>query len=176
MIEKNHLKRIISPYVILLISIMSIITIFCISDALIHDGISNRHGRWGSNAFILLILWPLVGIKIMLDRAYRISYDDEAVYQQFGFAGWLRLKPEQVMRYEDIETIWGDPGKILNLGIMPFEFIRLIRKNWDGEELFMLHPFYLRKKDIENLLCFIYEKRPDAYHENVIRYLKICNS
>lgn len=135
-------------------------------------GFSLKDGLWEGLLLTVAILLPPLYLQIRMARGNLISYDDEAVYYRPDGTNWkLQYKPEKVMTYDDIDVVCGDPGKIINFGIMPFEFVRLYRKNWDGEELFMISPFYLFHDEMKELIWFIYNKRPDAFAQDVIDYL-----
>lgn len=130
------------------------------------------HGFWEVMITSTVLVFSVLYLQIRMAKGNLISYDDEAVYYRPDGMNWMfEYKPEKVMRYDDIDIVCGDPGKIINFGIMPFEFIRLCRKNWDGEELFMISPFFLFHDEMKELIWFIYEKKPDAFSQEVIDYL-----
>ena len=121
---------------------------------------------------IMAIFLPPIAFLFLSDKGYRISYDDEAVYlRPDGLTLRLSFHPERVMRYDDIDVVAGDPGKLINFGIMPFEFIRLYRKNWDGAELFMISPFFLHHDEMKALIQLIHDKRPETFSQDVLDYL-----
>jgi hypothetical protein len=170
--ERIYLRQKIAFNVGLIVTFFVTIFVFFVVLAIFKDGFTNQHGIWGAVAFIVFLFFPACGYLVYADKGYRISYDDDAVYHRpDGLTLKLTYQAEQIMRYEDIDVICGDPGRLINFGIMPFEFIRLCRKGWDGEELFIITPFLLYHEEMKELIWFLYEKRPDAFTQDVIDYL-----
>ena len=121
---------------------------------------------------LIFFLGPILAFKLLLDRGYKVSYDDRAVYQRpLGVTRRLGFLPEQMIAYQDIGSIQGDPGRMIQFGIMPFSYVRVYRRGWDGEELFWLSPFCLDRRELKALLWFIHAKRPDAFSQEVIDYM-----
>jgi hypothetical protein len=125
---------------------------------------------------VLLLLTPL-SYLIFTARGYRLSYDDEAVYMRpQGFNWKLRYYPEISMRYDEIKQMggeWGDMGfRAAGGGLaMPFRFIKLYRKSAKDEEEFVLDPIDTIHEEMQDLVRFILEKRPDLATNGVTDYL-----
>jgi hypothetical protein len=108
-------------------------------------------------------------LQIYINKGYRASYDDEAIYLRPDGVNWrLQYKPENVMRYADIAELYADGG---NMGLQPFEFIEIQRKGWDGEERFFLSRVYLRENQLKELLRFAYTKIPNKFTQDIIDYM-----
>ena len=108
-------------------------------------------------------------LQIYINKGYRVSYDDEALYLRPDGVGWnLRYKPERVMRYDEICELYASSG---NMGLSPFEFIEVQRIGWDGEERFFLSRIFLRENQLKECLRFVYSKIPDKFPQDVIDYM-----
>jgi hypothetical protein len=111
-------------------------------------------------------------------RGYRLSFDDQAVYRRpIGLTWSLHYKPEVAMRYDEIAKMvgaWGDNGfRESGAGLfMPFRYIRLYRKNWDGEEFFELDTIFTIHEELQMLVRHILKMRPDLATEIITNYLE----
>jgi len=167
-----YLQQKMATNVVIILAIIALLSLFSLFFAIRNDGFSNESNLWGLVAAIVVIAWPMTAYLVYADKGYRISYDDEAVYHRpHGLTLKLGYPVEQMLRYEDIDVVFGDPGRMINFGIMPFEFVRLYRKDWDGEELFMISPFFLHHAEMKELIECIYKKCPDSFAQDVIDYL-----
>jgi hypothetical protein len=170
--ERIYLRQKMAFNVGLIVTFGTAIFVFGIVVVIFKEGFTNQNGGWGFLLKSIILLGPACAYLVYADKGYRISYDDGAIYHRpHGITLKLTYPAEQTLRYEDIEVICGDPGRMINLGIMPFEFIRLYRKDWDGDELFMISPFFLHHEEMKELIWFLYKKRPDAFAQDVIDYL-----
>jgi hypothetical protein len=117
---------------------------------------------------ILFISIP-TALQIYINKGYRVSYDDEALYlRPDGTNWWLQYKPENIMRYADIGELYADGG---NMNLKPFEFIELQRKGWDGQERFFLSRIFLRESQLKELLRFMHGKIPNKFPQDIIDYM-----
>jgi hypothetical protein len=108
-------------------------------------------------------------LQIYINKGYRVSYDDEALYLRPDGIGWnLRYKPDRVMRYDEIGELYASSG---NMGLSPFEFIEVQRIGWDGEERFFLSRVFLRENQLKECLRFVYSKIPHKFPQDVIDYM-----
>ena len=170
--DRMYLRQKMAANVKIIVFVMIFAFFFSAFVAITKDGFSNQHNLWGGVLMALLIGGPASAYLIYSDKGYRISYDDDAVYHRpHGLTLKLGYPPERAMRYADIDVVAGDPGRIINFGIMPFEFIRLYRKNWDGAELFMVSPFFLHHDEMKALIQLIHDKRPETFSQDVLDYL-----
>jgi hypothetical protein len=170
--SRVYLRQKMAANVKIFVGVMFIGFIFILFSTLYNDGFSNSRGLWSGVFAYAVVETPISICLIYADKGYRVSYDDKAIYQRpHGLTLKLGFQPEQMMRYDDIELVYGDPGRLINFGIMPFEFIRLIRKDGDHNELFMISPFFLYHEEMKALIWKIHEKRPDAFAQEVIDYL-----
>lgn len=107
--------------------------------------------------------------QIYINKGYRASYDEVALYLRPDGIGWnLRYKADTVMRYDAIGEIYADAG---NMKLTPFEFIEIQRKGWDGEERFFLSRVFLRENQLKELLRFMYDKIPEKFPQDIIDYM-----
>ncbi len=137
-------------------------------------GIVNPTGRnmiefW--KFYIMLVAGAtfFTALQIYLNKGYRVSYDEEAVYLRPDGTNWrLQYKPERIMRYADIGELYADSG---NMNLSPFEFIEIQRKGWDGEERFFLSRIFLRENQLKECLRFMHGKIPHKFPQDVIDYM-----
>ncbi|WP_395335392.1 hypothetical protein WBP06_26035 [Novosphingobium sp. BL-8H] len=166
--ERKYLHWVVPLNLLPIVFVWPAVSIFAFINAINKDGWSLRGELWNFTYISIFggafFLFPLLSSA----RIYRVSYDGDAVYQR-GARDFER-SITKVMRYEDIYSIVGDPGRGLNFG-KPFEFVRIYRKDWDGQELFMLSPNYLHQRELKFLLRFIFQKRPDAFSQEIIDYM-----
>ena len=130
-------------------------------------------GDWYFSLIFLIgfsaVLAIPTALQIYINKGYRVSYDDEALYLRPDGVGWnLRYKPERVMRYDEIGELYASTG---NMGLSPFEFIEVQRIGWDGEERFFLSRIFLRENQLKECLRFVYSKIPDKFPQDVIDYM-----
>lgn len=117
--------------------------------------------------YIMTIL--LTSFQIFINKGYRISYDEDAVYQRPDGVTWtIKYRPENIMRYEDIEIAYGERGRA---NVLPFEFVQLCRKGWNGTELFMISRTFLAEQDVREMIQVIYQKVPSVVSSEIIDYL-----
>lgn len=78
------------------------------------------------------------------------------------------------MHFDDIDIVdlkaLSDLGNIANARLNP-SVIVLYRKGWDGDEIFALDPRRTNLKQFKELVQRIYERQPDTFTENALRYL-----
>lgn len=167
-----YLRQKMAMNIVLFVGMMVFVFIGFLIAPITVDNFDFDFNYWAIWLMLIFFAAPLTAYLIYADKGYQVSYDDDAVYQRpHGITRKLGYPPEQKLRYADIDTVCGDPGKMINFGIMPFEFIRLYRKHWDGVELFMISPFFLHHEEMKELIAFLYKKRPDAFAQDVIDYL-----
>ena len=121
--------------------------------------------------YLLMVAFFAVptALQIYINKGYRVSYDEEAVYLRPDGTNWrLQYKPERIMRYADIGELYADSG---NMNLSPFEFIEIQRKGWDGEERFFLSRIFLRENQLKELLRFMHGKIPNKFPQDVIDYM-----
>ena len=170
--DRMYLRQKMAANVKIFVLVYSVIFAISLYDIIYILNSSNNNDLLSISVIMIAIGIPIVWYLIYSDKGYRISYDDEAVYHRsHGLTLKLGYPPERAMRYADIDVVAGDPGRIINFGIMPFEFIRLYRKNWDGEELFMISPFFLHHDEMKALIQLIHDKRPETFAQEVLDYL-----
>jgi hypothetical protein len=127
--------------------------------------------------FFLLPIYLLIvaifaiptAIQIYINKGYRVSYDDEALYLRPDGVSWnLRYKADRIMRYDEIGELYASGG---NMDLSPFEFIEVQRVGWDGEERFFLSRIFLRENQLKECLRFVYSKIPEKFPQDVIDYM-----
>lgn len=124
-----------------------------------------------------MILSLPVLFLILNARGYRLSYDANAIYMRPQGISWkLRYHREVSMRYNEIEKMqgeWGGLGYKESGGglFTPFRYIRLYRINGDDKEEFVIDPFDLIHEDMQSLVRYILEKRPDLETKKITDYL-----
>jgi hypothetical protein len=78
------------------------------------------------------------------------------------------------MRFDDIDAVdlkaLSDLGNVANARLNP-SVIVLYRKGWNGDEIFALDPRRTNLKQFRELVQRIYERRPETFTENALRYL-----
>ncbi len=121
--------------------------------------------------YLFMILFFLIptALQIYINKGYRVSYDDEALYLRPDGTNWrLQYKADRIMRYADIGELYADGG---NMNLSPFEFIEIQRKGWDGQERFFLSRVFLRENQLKELLRFMHGKIPHKFSQDVIDYM-----
>ena len=122
--------------------------------------------------FIIIVISGLTfftALQIYINKGYRVSYDDDAVYLRPDGTNWrLQYKADRIMRYADIGELYADGG---NMNLSPFEFIEIQRKGWDGQERFFLSRIFLRENQLKELLRFMHGKIPHKFSQDVIDYM-----
>ncbi len=125
---------------------------------------------------IILVFFAMVAflsiptaLQIYINKGYRVSFDDDAIYLRPDGIGWnFQYKPDRIMRYQEIGELYASGG---NMNLSPFEFIEIQRVGWDGEERFFLSRIFLRENQLKELLQFTYTKIPDKFPQDVIDYM-----
>jgi hypothetical protein len=148
------------------------IIIFLLGIAIL--GVVNPTGRnmlefWKFYLILFIGVAFFTALQIYINKGYRVSYDDEALYLRPDGTNWrLQYKAEFVMRYADIGELYTDGG---NMNLSPFEFIAIQRKGWDGEERFFLSRIFLRENQLKQCLRFIHSKIPSKFPQDIIDYM-----
>ncbi len=118
---------------------------------------------------LLAFLFSLTAFQIYINKGYRVSFDDDAIYLRPDGIGWnFQYKPNRIMRYDEVGELYASGG---NMNLSPFEFIEIQRVGWDGEERFFLSRIFLRENQLKELLQFTYTKIPDKFPQDVIDYM-----
>jgi hypothetical protein len=118
-----------------------------------------------------LIIFLIASFQVLMNKGYRLSYDDKAVYfRPDGFNWQLRYRDEWILRYVDIDKIIAEQGQA---NIQPFEYIALWRATWDGKEEIFVSRMFLREPEIREFLRFLYTKCADKFPDDVIEYMNI---
>jgi hypothetical protein len=138
-------------------------------------GIINRlNVKWNFEDVRVIIIAAtslilLTALQIYINKGYRVSFDDDAIYLRPDGIGWnFQYKPDRIMRYDEIGELYASGG---NGNMSPFEFIEIQRIGWDGEERFFLSRIFLRENQLKELLHFVYTKIPDKFPQDVIDYM-----
>lgn len=136
-------------------------------------------------ALELYLAWALLALPlwfiIHLDRGYRIAFDDEAIYtRQHGVRWNLQRYPFIRIPFDEIALVRGEwdrmrpyKGKLIPAKyVMPFQFVRVYRADWDGRELFPLVGGELRDDEFKDLLQLVDAKAPGTLSEEVRQYME----
>jgi hypothetical protein len=121
--------------------------------------------------YILGVLFAafLMYFQSYMNKGYRVSYDDEAVYLRPDGVTWrLGYRAETAMRYDDISEIVPEYG---HADMRPFEFVNFWRKDWDGKEQFFVSRMYLKDSELREFFRFLYTKCPDKFPEGLVEYM-----
>lgn len=106
-----------------------------------------------------------------MNKGYRISYDDEAVYLRPDGVTWtLGYRAETAMRYDDISEIVPEYG---HADMRPFEFVNFWRKDCDGKERFFVSRMFLKDPEVREFFRFLYTKCPENFPESLSEYMNV---
>jgi hypothetical protein len=128
-------------------------------------------GMWDAGKGILSIFGPIIIFQIWLNKWYKISYDDDALYMGGREWQWRKLRfvrVENRLAYEDIAEIATTPGEA---NVQPFEYILFRREGGEWEEQFFVSRIYLLDDEIRELLQFMYTKCPEKYPQELIDFM-----
>lgn len=119
----------------------------------------------------LTFIFFVAAFQIYIEKGYRVSYDDKAVYLRPDGVTWtLGYRAENSMRYDDIGEIVLEYGKA---DMRPFEYVHLWRKGWDGKERFLISRMFLKDPEVREFFRFLYSKCPENIPESVIEYMQM---
>jgi hypothetical protein len=119
------------------------------------------------------VLALIAYVQVLMNKGYRLSYDDTMIFfRPDGFKWNLRYLEEWTLRYEDIDKIVAEPGR---MNMQPFEFIHLWRATWDGRERFFVSRMFLKDVEIREFLRFLYTKCPDKFPPAVMEFMNIAD-
>jgi hypothetical protein len=132
-------------------------------------GVPTGRRVWQPYFVIVSGLTLLTVLQIYINKGYRVSFDDDAIYLRPDGIGWnFQYKPDRIMRYDEIGELYASGG---NGNMSPFEFIEIQRIGWDGEERFFLSRIFLRENQLKELLLFVHTKIPDKFPQDIIDYM-----
>ena len=128
--------------------------------------------EWNKSFFAFLSMFaPLLIFQVWLNKAYKISYDADAVYMTDRLWRW-KLMPfpliDNIMRYDEIADMATTEG---NANIQPFEYIPLRREGGEWEERFFISRIYCDDDEIRELLHFMHGKIPDKFPPELIGFM-----
>lgn len=131
----------------------------------------NSVGGLGFGAFIAFLFLNIIPLYALYDIwSYRIGYNDSSIFVR----PLVDFGPYLEMHFDDIDIVdlkaLSDLGNIANARLNP-SVIVLYRKGWDGDEIFALDPRRTNLKQFKELVQRIYERQPDTFTENALRYL-----
>lgn len=122
-----------------------------------------------------ILIYGLHAIQSFMHKGYRISYDADAIYlREYGVANWkLERKNERAVRFDEIELIIceGTRGEGVAFDLGEHDVISVYGRNDGDAEPIMLGILAFSPADIRAFAWHLYEKRPDAFDQNVIDYL-----
>ena len=132
-------------------------------------------GGWG---FLLGSLVPFGGALLIeyLDRAYRIGYDNDAIYMRpHGVSA--RLTRRRVVRipFSDIAAVTAQRNRRANPVMeffTPFDYARVSRREWEvDDEEFALVGGELFDDDFREILHLIDQRAPGMLDEAITQWL-----
>lgn len=126
---------------------------------------------------ITVLLYAGVFAAMLMERGYRIAYDDAAIYlRPPGFTWRLKRHPFQRMPFDEIALVTGERGSLnISYGnkFTPFQYARIYRQHtFYDAEFFALIGAELRNDEFRDLLWLINEKAPGTLDEDIIAFLE----
>jgi hypothetical protein len=159
----------ITPDIVLRGTIFSLFYTFTIIIFIFSPYDSDAEEAWIWLLILILFTCLWFYVQIYVNKGYRVSYDNEAIYlRPDGFRWNLQYRKDRVMRFDDIGEMLTSVGR---LNMRPFEFIEIRRKNWDGNERFFLSRAFLHDYDLMELMNFVQSKVPQKVPQDVAEFI-----
>lgn len=132
-----------------------------------------KTGDWNGLGFAMLLFVGTLALEY-LDRGYRISYDENAVYMRPHGIGWtLGRRNESRITFSDIVAVTGERSArsiSYNNRFTPFEYVQ-VHSHQGSDEPFAFVGGELYDEDLRELLHLIDAKAPDVLDDDVHSWL-----
>ena len=160
---------------IVVISILGLCAVYTILISPLAAGENVFSGKIWPTIVVVSVLLTINFFIARSTLSYLIRYDDSAVYQNpAGKIFDFKFGNEEKIEYSEIHSVifdwWFNLYKTTSAAARE-PFIRIYRKDWDGNEVFAICGEYIDRAEMKKLVKLIYERRPDAFSQEVIDYI-----
>lgn len=161
-----HLPTIGPVHFLFRTALLILAAVACVALALTAKTYSQADAIWEG----ILITFPILGLVTLgdfyLQRGYRVSYTDEAVYwRKVGLSRNRKL--EVVMPFSSIDRIMAHAGTI---GIRPFQDA-ILQSDDENVEDVILSRLYLRECDMREILAIASAKSNATVDEEINAFI-----